>query len=366
MHFKRDVETNSVSLRIRKSFTNASITAHTVLTDDVFTYVDFFFKTHKKIIKDGNSARVKQDYSFYWSQARNFYNAANLLPIESSPLPMYYSMLNAIKAYLLYYTTDYASIANDFKGHGLKEAECEGDDLSNIYVQRNKWGVFCRFAKTLDVCFDTKWINGDDGKQSIKKLLYQLPFIHAAYISTYSLPRKMERFIPLKRGTSPTFKYGSDRKIHLVVDIDKGYFKQDAVSIPDDIMRTISDDFEINPDNGFQLISKDCFKKSEITNVYSKYRKYFSYIKANNRLWYYHRNPVSAEDMPNINTMTATVAIVHRFSEIVRYKPEQMVALLEGKENWLIHEFLSLALDQFMDEIACEITKQEIMSTRTK
>ncbi|MBQ2988326.1 MAG: hypothetical protein IJD59_04400 [Clostridia bacterium] len=62
----------------------------------------------------------------------------------------------------------------------------------------------------------------------------------------------------------------------------------------------------------------------------------------------------------------ASVAIVHRFSEIVRYKPEQMYRLLQEKENWLIHEFLSIVLDQFMDEIACEITKKEIMATRTK
>ena len=70
--------------------------------------------------------------------------------------------------------------------------------------------------------------------------------------------------------------------------------------------------------------------------------------------------------MGNLNTMDIEVAVMHRFSEIVRYKPEQMLKLLNSKENWLIHEFLSLALDQFIDEIACEITKQEIMPTRIK
>lgn len=75
---------------------------------------------------------------------------------------------------------------------------------------------------------------------------------------------------------------------------------------------------------------------------------------------------MNEDDIPNINSMVLELAIVHRFSEIVRYKPEQMIELLNGKENWLIHEFLSLVLDQFMDEIACEITKQEIMPTRIK
>lgn len=53
-------------------------------------------------------------------------------------------------------------------------------------------------------------------------------------------------------------------------------------------------------------------------------------------------------------------------SEIVRYKPEQMAHLLNSKENWLLHEFLTLALDQFIDELAAEITGQDIMCTGVK
>ena len=53
-------------------------------------------------------------------------------------------------------------------------------------------------------------------------------------------------------------------------------------------------------------------------------------------------------------------------SEIVRYKPEQLAHLMDSKENWLIHEFISLALDQFIDEIAAEITGHDIMGTSTK
>ncbi|MFR3200713.1 MAG: hypothetical protein ACLTOW_16325 [Blautia wexlerae] len=51
---------------------------------------------------------------------------------------------------------------------------------------------------------------------------------------------------------------------------------------------------------------------------------------------------------------------------MVRYKPEQMAHLLNSKENWLLHEFLTLALDQFIDELAAEITGQDIMCTGVK
>ena len=113
------------------------------------------------------------------------------------------------------------------------------------------------------------------------------------------------------------------------------------------------------------VIKQSCFGVTKIMNVYQKYRNHFSYIAADKRIWYLKRDN-DYNCVSNLNSMIVSVAIVHRFSEIVRYKPEQMYRLLHSKENWLIHEYLSIVLDQFMDEISCEITKQEIMNTRTK
>ena len=83
-------------------------------------------------------------------------------------------------------------------------------------------------------------------------------------------------------------------------------------------------------------------------------------------MWYLRKVVVDEIDIPEMNTMSVIMAIFHRLSEIVRYKPEQMVKLLSDKESWLIHEFVNLGLDQFIDEIACEITGHEIICTRTK
>lgn len=58
--------------------------------------------------------------------------------------------------------------------------------------------------------------------------------------------------------------------------------------------------------------------------------------------------------------------IVYRVSEIARYKPEQLNRLMKSKENWLLHEFIAQALDQFIDELAAEITKQDIMNAGQK
>jgi len=36
---------------------------------------------------------------------------------------------------------------------------------------------------------------------------------------------------------------------------------------------------------------------------------------------------------------------------------------MKSKQNWLIHEFINKGLDQFIDEISCEITGEDIMCT---
>lgn len=51
---------------------------------------------------------------------------------------------------------------------------------------------------------------------------------------------------------------------------------------------------------------------------------------------------------------------MHRVSEIARYKPVELNRLLEGSKNWLIYEFVEVARNQFIDEIAAEITGFEI------
>lgn len=370
MNFIRDVENNSVSVRLRKAYRDADLSSHTVLTDDVFQYVDFFFKTHKKNIKNSSGKKIDQHYLFYWQQSKNFYNATKMLPIESSSLPMYYCMLNAVKAYLLYNANNYDELKGELSKHGLKEGNTDSDEhplcLDSIYVRRDMRGVFSAFSKKIQGDFDTLWSSGKSSAISLKQLMYQIPFVHSAYISTYRTPRKNEKFIPLFPNQSPRFMYSRDRKIRLVVDLDRHYFKQNATTIPDEVKTAFPDELLVNESNAFQLVSRDSYAKREIACKYNELRDMFSYIKADRRIWYLKKKPLNSSDIDNINSMSLEIAIVHRFSEIVRYKPEQMVKLLAGKENWLIHEFLSLALDQFMDEIACEITKQEIMSTRIK
>ena len=53
---------------------------------------------------------------------------------------------------------------------------------------------------------------------------------------------------------------------------------------------------------------------------------------------------------------------MHWLSELVRYNPEKFEKLMGTKQNWVIHEFIEIALDHFLNEISCEITGMDIMS----
>jgi len=52
---------------------------------------------------------------------------------------------------------------------------------------------------------------------------------------------------------------------------------------------------------------------------------------------------------------------MHRLSEICRYRPSDLLSLLNGQKNWLLSEFLSIAPPQYLDEIACEMTRHQMM-----
>ena len=157
--------------------------------------------------------------------------------------------------------------------------------------------------------------------------------------------------------------------------MEKEYFETKAQTIPSHILTTIDQKFHLYGNRGFCLISKDGAKyngssiSSELRTNNQKYRRYFSYIRGPKRLWYLKRTELhnaQGADVINLSDLTINMAVMHRVSEIARYKPEQLNRLMKSKENWLLHEFIALALDQFIDELAAEITKQDIMSVGQK
>ena len=73
----------------RKAIMSATFGAKTVLTNSPWTFVVLWLKRNKK-----------RDALFYWEQAQQFWQASIGLPIQSAPLLLYYSYMNAAKALL--------------------------------------------------------------------------------------------------------------------------------------------------------------------------------------------------------------------------------------------------------------------------
>jgi hypothetical protein len=96
----------------------------------------------------------------------------------------------------------------------------------------------------------------------------------------------------------------------------------------------------------------------DLRTLHETLRSHLHYINANETLWYLKTDGAGRIDR---RSMTLTLAAMHRLSEICRYRPSELLSLLNGQKNWLLSEFLSRVPSQYLDEIACEITQHQLM-----
>ena len=203
-------------------------------------------------------------------------------------------MLNAVKAYLAYRSDYLEDFVESFSRHGLgEENQAKGTDLSTIAVYRQKQGVFPLFGKALEPDFDAIWPYGKNEAISLKSLLYNLAYIHRAYIVTYTEPKKAkipEMFIPLPASKVPYYYKGNDSNLYMKIELDKNYFPTSAKTIPSHTMAGICSEFTVSCEDNFILQSVRGAKRNssdslskEFKELNCKFRKEFQYKKSNNR-----------------------------------------------------------------------------------
>jgi hypothetical protein len=200
----------------------------------------------------------------------------------------------------------------------------------------------------------------------LRDLLYNLPFIHRAYILSYR--HTTELFVPIKNCAFIQKKDSFGDKCWLEIELSNRYNNLNFA-------RTIPKGYEIdkNPkykeQNKFiirtknRINLKNTTKEQQLSRISDKhhiYRKNLCYIASNQRLWYLKRN-VSVDRIINMGSTTITFAIMHRLSELSRYSAERLENIADTQMKWIITEFIKLAPYQFIDEISAEITGQEIM-----
>lgn len=334
------IKLNSIELSISKAYTNPKYKSKRVLTKAPFSYVKLWLM---------NQSNEKTHYArFFWEQAANFYKAANELPIESKPLIAYYCCMNAAKT-LISLRNDNDPLTNI--SHGVSSDRISHQGIVNKEIILEGGGVLARLAKC---------VNDKSQKERLKvlDLLRNLPSIHRTFSITCS--NKTELFIPIHDIRFELNK--PQKKGYIIFSIDPEYTNGNS-------LRNISSSFERTNDTecvtfrtkkrfDWDIHEKEGKRIESLVTYHNKIRHQFFYIKGYSVSWYIKKENVKGV-IPR-SPLVITYALMHWLSELVRYDPKEFSQLLSGHYNWLLCEFIDICFQQFIDEISCEITGENI------
>ena len=85
-----------------------------------------------------------------------------------------------------------------------------------------------------------------------------------------------------------------------------------------------------------------------LSNFQPKVRKELHYISGDTALWYLKKELHNSHIIPR-NSITLIFAVMHWLSELVRYSPEYFSKLMKTKQNWLLKDFMDVALYHYID-----------------
>ncbi len=345
MAFK-EICINNKSCELMKSVNNPKYGSKTILTDSCWEYVSLFLKRQ--------SMAGASDALFYWEQAHSFYLASKALPDSACPLTSYYCTLNAAKALLRYKGVGDKKLKN----HGISSVrnDSEKTNLKEACTAVKGAGVLPELARYYG-------FNMKTGQYSMAELFYNIPCIHRAYCITFSKP---EIFVPISKLVF--VKKDNSKEAWVKFEVSGRYANSKALkSLPTRFEHDlgVTDTYTLRMKKRFNWdIHKPIDERKKLLGKYhEKVRRYLFYIYGESKLWYIKKQVAGNEDLEFAPSAVLVFSIFHWLSELVRYNPKLFNKYMKSKQNWLIHEFINNALDQFVDEIGCEITGEDIMCT---
>lgn len=339
------IKIDNQEISIRKTIINPKFSNKTVLTDSTWNYVEIFLKDKKE-----------KEALTYWHQAENFFKATENLDMISKPLTSYYCFLNATKALLTYKKINF-----DLK-HGVSGKRLNGHILlQNERIKIQPKGVLSGLCQ-----YFQESINSSGEEYSLKDIFYNIEYIHRAYNLTYK--NQAELLIPIER---IRFVYDKSRKEGwLEANLEPQYSNQSTLKkltgFSIDRYYDNKDFYVIRRDKTFQW---DAARNTPTTSSLNDFKRYYSnirqrlrYIYSANKLWYIKRTDLSSGIIDK-NPLILTFAAMHRLSELSRYEPNTLDMHLSKSSSWLISEFISKSIYQFIDIISSEITGDDFRIT---
>lgn len=353
------IKIKTMDITLRKAQVDPGFASKTVLTDSTWHYVELYLKRNKD--------KKDKEALNYWHQARNFFNATENLDLLSKPLTTYYCFLNATKALLTY-----KGIGFDNK-HGVSGGRAKSKSQVNILhenVSIHPKGVLSGLCNYLNEPIRTIRQAGVKNPlpetYTLKDILYNLEYIHRAYNLTYT--NQPELFIPIEE---PRFVHDKSRnkgwlevKLESMSSTQQELKKITGFSVDryydnvDYYTLRLNKNFYWNaPRNSPDLKSLEEFKK-----YYKNHRNRFRYIFSANKLWYIKRKNLQ-NGLIDRGTLPLTFAAMHRLSEMSRYDPNTLEQHLEKTYGWLLSEFITKSIYQFVDMVSSEITGDDFRVT---
>lgn len=288
----------------------------------------------------------------YWEQAHHYFEASRNLPPQSAPLTSYYCFLNAAKALLTVKGVPFA------ESHGVAGliAATARRSFRNEQITLQNAGILATLSNYLEEEENTH-------THTLSDILSNLPFIHRAYRFTFrSHP---ELFIPVRNVIYR--KHPEQDYIWVTANIDGRFadgrrlktlpqqFERDDGYINECVIRTKR---RVEWYHKTSSKSDKMRALNRFRTYHRKLRQHLVYISSLPDLWYLKRSIAGATCISRFS-MTLIMAAMHRLSELSRYDPRGLRTYLEGKENWLLTEFIELSPRQFIDELVCEMTSLE-------
>lgn len=346
-----NIKLHGRDVKPHKATCRADFGGRTVLTNSPWEYVSLWLQ--RSNIPGAEAA------AFYWTQARAFALAAQGLPQESAPLPLYYSFMNAAKALLV----TRGMVLQEFHGvtkHRSSERR-EKIDLNNEGVRILERGILPMLSRCLEE-------SEGETVYSLKDLLFNLPCIHRTFCITYD--QQAELLIPLTNCRyvfdSPTgsaylsAQISSDFDYQAFVDRLPVELEKDPMTADARSLRSVK---SAKIESAVLSSASDIQKIGELNKLL---RPDLQYIAGSTTLWYAKAMPRHGEKRIRRSPLTISLAAMHRLSELSRYSPMQLSDLFKGEQNWLLSEFIQMSPQQFTDEIAAEITGHQCMTPNVR
>lgn len=336
----RDIKLRKFNIGPHKAFMHPDFDAPTVLVSDQFDFVELWLKRHS----------TKQAQLF-WQQAENFFRASLTMPNESRAVASYYCMLNAAKALLESKGLAFSSL------HGMS-----GDSVGQKTSLLNEQSVVK--ATGIFMSLSTYYGASPAGQTvTLKDVLYNIPFIHRAFTVTFRGSQNL--FIPIKNGHFVRQARGPEAWFQAAVT-DKKHCRAKTMARQRgwEVDARERDTFVIRRKLRFRWDTSHGTKKADrirkLVAYHRKIRRDIKYIYGEQRLWYYKRND-RTEGILHWPTPSLVFIAMHRLSELTRYDPKKLHAHFDCQHNWLLTEFLNQATQNFVDQIASDVTGQELM-----